>query len=104
MQTSATRHRRANLSRHLINVGAAIGIVGLLTTVGTALDRWDDLALQQRALDDAVAHAQADQRRNLAALKICGPNAAPQWDSATELRCLSNGHKVRRHVVAQVTP
>jgi hypothetical protein len=93
-----------NTSRRLVNLGAIVGIVGLLTVVGTALDQWDHLADQQRALDDAVAQHQADQRRELAALRICGPNAAPQWDSPTELRCLSNGHKVRRHVVAQVAP
>lgn len=102
MQTSATPPGRA--SRRLTNLAAIAGIVVLLTSAGATLDQWDHLADQQRALDDAVAHAQADQRRNLAALKICGPNAAPQWDSDTELRCLSNGTRVRRHVVAQVTP
>lgn len=92
---------RQIVTRRLINFGAVIGITGLLTCVGAAVDTWDELRDQQRAMDDAVAQHQADQRRDLAALKICGPNAAPVWTSATELACQSNGHKVRRHIVAQ---
>lgn len=88
-------------SRRLVNLGAIVGTIVLLTSAGATLDQWDHLADQQRALDDAVAQHQADQRRDLAALKICGPHAEPRWASATELHCANNGNRVRKHIVAQ---
>jgi hypothetical protein len=95
---------RAPLHRHLINAGAVLGIVLLLGNVSLAVNHWDDLALQQRMIDEATQQAQAQQRRELAAVKVCGPNAEPRWISDTELACRNNGNKVRHHTITRVTP
>lgn len=85
-------------SHRILNIALAIAVIGLWMAAAAHFD--------QKVFESDIRHfqnAQVQQRKHAAALKICGPGAAPRWVDDTTLECSLHTGRGKPVITAGVT-
>lgn len=83
-------------------VASAVAAVAIIAVWMAMAAQFDSERFEADQADAATVATQ--QRRDAAALKICGPGAAPAWQDDSTLVCRQHNGKGKATTVAGVTP